>query len=530
MTAHVTIDPLSHYDSTGRRITLNVAQQWALDAVMSRPVVEMGLFGGFGSGKTLTMCRCLLALIFAAWDYWDGKRSGRAHFALGSSDGTQLRTVTGATFEALFSAHTGWEGPFWISKRHHHPLVLDYDRDDKRYILPWADITYATGHNAAQAIEGGSYVAVAGDETVLWHPEGLIRMRRRHRQVGYPYRARIFAGTPQAGRSLYLMSQWYGDMQDYQPTPLDPRAPDIGSKVRVSLPTALNLANLPPDYLATLLDDVSPRMADAVLYGRFVEFGSLVYGEEYDDRNVIDAEPEPGVETLAFWDPAYRRPYVGLAQPAPDHHPEAWCVVDELAGSNWTTEGMWRRICSTPLAESITVVYHDPAGSAVEETSGRTPVAIARAVLREELGRVPRFETLRRGTDDVSKAIQHDTVRARLVNYAGHRRLLVARRLVGRRYGAGSDGQPVVGIDVALRKAPLKPGTDEMDRGAKVDYLSHPVNALEYLCQSRWPTQRIDRTAFREAFASDLDQARQARRGDGARAAGRGRKVANLKF
>lgn len=520
---HATIDPAAVYAPTGQRITPNRVQQWVLDAVLAASVVEVGLFGGFGSGKTLTGCAALLSLIWAAYDAWSGKATARANFALGSSDGTQLRTVTGATFEGMANAATGWEGPWWDSRRHHNPLVIDYSNDDHLYVLPWATITYATGHNAAQAIEGGQYTGLYGDEVMLWHGDGLWRWRRRHRQMDYPFRCRILGGTPQPGRSLQLISQWYGDMTDYQPSPLDPRDPAAGSKVRVSMPTRLNLAHLPADYVATLSDDCSPKMAAAILEGRFIQFGSLVYGDEYDDRNVVDLEPDPSRETIACWDTAYHRPYVGLLQPAPQLHPEAWAVVDELAGSKWTTEALWERVCNNPLAPTITTIYHDPAGSAVEETTGRSPVALARAVLRRRLGRIPRFVTLRRGTDDVAKAIQHETVRTRLVNYAGERRLGVARRLVGHRYGAGDDGFPVIGMDVGLRQAPLLQGTDEMDRSRKLDHLSHPCNAMEYLCQSRWPVQRIDRTAFREAFATELAAGQQ-------RATGDGGKVRRLQF
>ena len=327
------------------------------------------------------------------------------------------------------------------------------------------------------------------------------RRTRGFRQVGFPFRCLAHFATPQPGRSLLKVKQRYEGLDPYKVAVEEDDHGKYG-RCRIMMPTRLNLANLPPGYLLQLAAECSPQMYAAITEGELIEMGALVYGGLYGPESNIPHAYQPGQPVLGCWDTAYRRPYFGALQQTEGGHDatgDYWVVFDEVARANVTTGELARQIAQAPWYPSLTTIYHDPAAKAVEETTGRSPVAEFARVLRAETGRCPALLTLPPDPEYRIKSVQQETVRRRLCSYNGVRRLYVADALVGRQYGTGSDGHPVVGIDLALKRQPLKPGTDEADRGAVNDHLSHPVDALEYLCQSRWPAAKVDRTAWMAA-------------------------------
>lgn len=495
------LNATAYHTEDGNPAKPNAIQEWTLSAAFSQAIDELFVFGGFGSGKTQLLAWYMRDALVMARAFWNGKRTGKMRAALCSSTGAQLRTVTFPAFAAALNALVGHDGPFWHpSAGKRNPLVKGFSRDDALFELPWCTVTLASGHNGCLSTEGGKYTVIGADESVLWLPEGIDRVRARFRQVGYPFRCLAHFATPQPGRSLLKIKQRFEGLAPYSIGTETDGSGTYG-RCRIMMPTRLNLANLPAGYLAQLAADCSPAMYAAITEGELIEMGSLVYGGLYGPENVIPHAFDPSAPVLGCWDTAYRRPYFGVLQACDGHDKtdDDWCVFDEVVKSNVSTGALFREIAQASWYPSLSTIYHDPAARAVEETTGRSPVAEARRVLTEETGRCPAFVTLPPDPEYRIKSVQQETVRRLLRAYNGVRRLYVSESIAGRQYGTGSDGRPVVGIDLALKRQPLKPGTDEADRGAAHDHLSHPVDALEYLCQCRWPTAKIDRSGWMAA-------------------------------
>jgi len=500
------LDLTTYHTDEGNPATPNAVQDWVLGAAFAGSIDEVCCLGGFGSGKTQLLAWFMRDTQVMARRFWNGKRTGKFRTALCSSTGAQLRTVTFPAYAAAMNALVGHDGPFWHpSKSKRNPLVKAYSRDDQLFECEWFNLTLATGHNGCLATEGGRYSVIGCDESVLWLPEGIDRVRARFRQVGYPFRCLAHFATPQPGRSLFKIKQRYEGLTPYRVATETDGSGSYG-RGRIMMPTRLNLAHLPPGYLLQLAAECSPQMFAAITEGELIELGSLVYGGLYGPENNIPHTFDPSSAVLGCWDTAYRRPYFGAVQECQGHDAtgDDWCVFDEVVRSNISTGALFREVAQAPWYPSLSAIYHDPAAKAVEETTGRSPVAEARRVLTEETGRCPTFITLPPDPEYRIKSVQQETVRRLLCSYNGVRRLYVADALVGRQYGTGSDGHPVVGMDLALKRQPLKPGTDEADRGAAVDHLSHPVDALEYLCQCRWPASKIDRTGWLAATSTQV--------------------------
>jgi len=485
----IVADGITHYTTDGRSVTPNPVQAWILDAAFSQSIDELFVFGGFGSGKTQALAWTLWKAMMLAYEFWDGKRLTRARFAIVSSDGSQLRTVTMPTFEAVFNYATGHDGPFWsIYGAKRNPLVESYSREDKLYELPWCTLTQATGHNGCQSIEGGSYLGIFCDETPLWLPSGFERVRHRYRQTGFPFRALVHFATPQPGRSLAAINERYQDCDPYKVyvekgTWKDPYS---YGRARIMMPTRLNAANLPPGYIQQLASGTSPQMAKAILDGELVLLEGRVY-PTYDESSRIDYEYSPDRPVVLGYDPGFHRPYA-LAIQEIESGSDRWCAFDEIAIADVTRDTFADHLCRRHWIRNLSAVIHDPAAKQ-RETSGISDRVHLQNFLADR-GVNPKFWNPYRPEH---RLITYGCERGRawLCSADGDRRFFVAHSLVGKRYGTGSDGHPVSGIHAALENQTIKTGTDEPDRSAKVDHLSHPSDAFRYLAVRYHPVAQV---------------------------------------
>lgn len=495
-----TINGRDYFTSEGRRAVPNAAQAWALRAAFSRPIDELFTFGGFGSGKTQTLSWMLWKGVKLGYEHWNGKRLSRPRFAIASSDGTQLRTVTMPVFEAVFNTATGHDGPFWSSIRSkRNPLVLAYSKDDKLYELPWCTITMATGHNGCQSLEGGSFVGITCDEAPLWHPSGLDRARARLRQTGFPFRFLAHFATPQPGRSLADIKTRYQDCAPYQV-----KSDGGYGRCRIMMPTRLNLANLPAGYEHQIASDHSPQMAAAILRGELVIMGGRVY-PTYDAGSRTPYQWTADRKVLCGYDPGFHRPYLCALQ---EMEPGVWVVFDEIVLADVSRDMFAEELCRRPWLGSCTEIIEDPAADQAS-TSGESD----RAHLRRYLAAKGYHPTIRHAThpEDRIRTYRYERLRSWLRDGTDRRRLFVADHLARGPYGTGNDGYPLAGIHMALEEQTLKKGSDEADRSEKEDHKSHPVDALGYVAVQKNPVVRHGREAWNR-YVDDIEEKAKAKR------------------
>jgi hypothetical protein len=484
----VQINGRDYYTSEGRKATPNPVQQWVLDAAFSKPIDELFVFGGFGSGKTQTLAWTLWKGLRLGYHFWNGKRLARPRYFIASSDGSQLRTVTMPAFEAAFNCATGHDGPFWSNiKSKRNPLVLAYSRDDRQFELPWAMIRLATGHNACQAIEGANFVGGVGDEGPLWHPLGLDRSRRRVRQVGYPFRFLAHFATPQPGRALADIKTRFQDCQPYKV-----KTEDGYGRCRIMMPTALNLANLPDNYLALLASGHSPQMAAAILRGELVIMEGRVY-PTYDGGSIIDYDWTPDRKVVCGYDPGFHRPHLSALQQIEEGGP--WCVFDEISVADVSRDYFAELLCNKPWIGSCTEIVEDPAADQAS-TSGESDRAALKRYLQAK-GYHPQIVHATHPEDRI-KTYRYERLRSWLRDGNDRRGLFVERRLARGPYGTGNDGYPIAGIHMALEEQTLKKGSDDADRSEKEDHKSHPVDALGYVAVRYNPVTRVGREQWRK--------------------------------
>ena len=482
----VEINGRDYYTSEGRKATPNPVQKWVLDAAFSKPIDELFVFGGFGSGKTQTLAWTLWKGLRLGYEHWNGKRLSRPRYFIASSDGSQLRTVTMPAFEAAFNSATGHDGPFWSGiKSKRNPLVLSYRHDDKLFELPWATITMATGHNGCQSIEGGSFVGGVGDEGPLWHPSGLDRARFRLRQTGFPFRFLVHFATPQQGRSLADIKTRYQDCIPYRV-----KMEDGHGRCRIMMPTDLNIANLPSNYLAQLASGHSPQMVAAIRRGELVIMEGRVY-PTYDAGSVIDYQWTADRKVLCGYDPGFHRPYLCALQQVKDGGP--WCVFDEIAVADVSRDEFANLLRAKPWIGSCTEIVEDPAADQAS-TSGESDRAHLKRYLQAH-GYRPSIVHATHPEDRI-RTYRYERLRAWLRDGNDRRWLFVDRRLARGPYGTGNDGYPVAGVHMALSEQVLKPGTDDADRGEKEDHKSHPADALGYVAVRKNPVIRVGRESW----------------------------------
>lgn len=487
----VTIRPQRMYTKRADLVTPNVVQQWILEAFRSEAVSDLFVSGGLGGGKTAVGAQVLAEAIA----YNAAVTRGQViHYAIISSDYSQLTRVTLEAFRGVWNAMTGWTG-YDEASFEANPTVLKWDKQHHQiYLACGAIVRYGTGENAAKSIEGDEYSVIWVDEPALCKEETQERVRERFREkVAGTIRGIISTGTPRDGWSLEWLHSTFGSLLDYVPN-------DIG-QCRVALPTRLNLANLPSNYILRLERMYSAAKMKAMLEGIFV----LLSGRsvpDYDEDSIMDWEFNPELPVVVGWDPGFHRPYAMMLQ---EYQPDHWVAFDEVATYDQNTGAFGKTIIEHAQAGGylgyITKVIHDPAAGSVQSATGTTDIATIRTVLEEEGGITPEFHCSRRPEDTVI-TVGMERLRAWVRSYSGLRRLKVGRHVTQYHHGMDNQNRPVVGIHKALSEQPLD-AAGKPDRSKRWDPWSHPMDVARYMGCHLNPVWTEDHEGFLDAVRDD---------------------------
>ena len=242
----------------------------------------------------------------------------------------------------------------------------------------------------------------------------------------------------------------------------------------------------------------SPEMAEALLEGRFVLLTGRVYAGYHPDPggNVIPYDYDDTRAVEVVWDGGFRRPYYGAAQEVAGG---ARVVFDELPLSDASISEQALALLGKPWIGAVTRIIHDPANRNVQSGTGGSDVRALREILADR-GVTPQFvSSTRREDHDI--LVRVERLRSMVYDANGRRGLLVSEDVARRRYPNGRDNMPVVGIHRALMEQTYKDGTDQPDRGPRVDHLSHPVDAVGYGAVYWNPVRMVDSSPWERAVA-----------------------------
>jgi len=481
----------------------NHVQQWVLQAFRADTCEDLFVSGGLGGGKTAIGAQATCEAVGV-----NAQRTGGAliHYAIVSSDFSQLDRVTLENFRGVYNAMTGIRGSSKDAFRA-NPTVLSVDEQKHKALLACgAEIHWGTGDNAARAIEGAEYTVIWVDEPSLCKEATQERVRERLREnIPDTVQGIISTGTPRPGWSLSWLHEHFGKgLHDYVPN-------DIG-ECRVALPTELNAHNLKPGYIERLKRIYSPQMMEAMLKGRFVILSGQVY-PDWGEASIVTCGQDSTKPIFVGWDPGYRRAAYVVAQPThayADGQPligtEGWTIIDELMTADMGTEQQARKLAVLPCMKgrSFITVAHDPAAVAQQSATGTNDMKVLRDVLAE-YGIDVNYRSSRRKEDHAISA-RCERLRATMCNAAGERRLTIGRHVTTRRYTNGEDNKPCLGIHQSLLEQPFKKGKDVPDDGPNWKHATHAPDALGYLAVYLNPVRLPDKGEYRAALdGSEVD-------------------------
>lgn len=474
---HSTISPRRMYTRAGKFVQPNPVQDWALTAFRSPSVRDLLLVGGLGGAKTSTANQGLCEVM--AYNAW--VTGGQPlHYFIVASSFTQLHRVTLDTFRGVWNAMCGITGSTEEAFRS-NPTVLRIDKQQNVYQLGiGAEIHLGTGENSAKALEGGEYTAGLCDEPMLCKEETQPRMRERLREnVDGTIRGLISAGTPRVGWSLAWMHNRFGrGLDNYQVTP--------DGRLRVSMPTRLNIANLRPGYIDDLKRMYSPRMMEAMLEGRFVIMSGAVYSDWGAD-SIVDEPHDPKKPIIVAWDPGFRHSAQVCHQPTnarfngtPVVGEKGWVIFDEVIMADTKTADQAHALARRPWMKdrSHITIAHDPAGVAKQSTSGSSDMLEFAEVLAKYEVAVA-FKSSRK-KEDHSIEQRCERLRATVMDAEGVRRLLINGDVAAREYRPGEDGSATIGIYRGMLEQPFKRDTNIPDDGAQWKPWTHAPDAEGY--------------------------------------------------
>lgn len=467
------------YTRRGAVVAPNDVQKWVLNAIQSAPVLDLLVSGGLGGGKTAVGAQALFEIMTLNAAATQGQR---LHYAIVSSDFSQLERVTLAAFRGIWNAATGWSLSDDEAVFRDNPTVIRWDKQKKFFVLNiGAEVHYGTGENSAKSIEGAEYTAIWCDEPALCKEPTQERLRERRREnVTGTIRGIISTGTPRPGWSLSWLHEKFGK-------PLDDYVPSRLGRCRVALPTRLNLANLDAGYDERLKGDYSPRMMEAMLNGRFVILTGAVYPDWGMDA-VVEYEHDPEKEVIAGWDPGYRRAVFAFAQPTHAYQAglplvgeEGWTIFDELCTADCSTEEQAKQLAALPWMKgrSHITIAHDPAGVGRQSTTGENDLIVLKKTL-EDKGITVTLRCSRRKEDHAITA-RCERLRSTIKSADGVRRLTISGRMTNPTHPVGEDGRKTIGVYEGLLEQPFKTGTDHPDDGPNWKPHTHAPDAVGYL-------------------------------------------------
>ena len=303
----------------------------------------VGMFGGYGSGKSTALMAKLLHL----------KGVNR----------TLPGLLMAQTFGALYSNIVK---PFLAMVEDCLPARLvpqlkGYGGAEPH--LLWGDgcITHLRSAEHPKGYDGLTVAYLLGDEIRHWqryaYEVAIARVRIKHA----PLIQRAFASTP--------AMNWVNDeFNSDRPRTL------------ITAPTSENADNLPDDYIENLRASYSKRMQMAVLEGLFTILEGAVY-EDFDPNPqgawFVDYEPDPkrmgDVRVFLAADPGFRRSAWLLIAEVDDL---SWIVFDQLMGENMTDTQCVREL--NKRAWPIDEVWIDVAAGAAQSFEGASTLTALR--------------------------------------------------------------------------------------------------------------------------------------------------------
>ncbi len=434
----------------------------------------MGLFGGWGSGKTAAgLGECWRNTCYSP---------GLPGILASPSYPMQRRTLLKQLVKLLPGARRWPRGPDGAPnrvKRHLGPLVREWRSDDKVLTLDVGDPKSPASRGGTDwhfgscerptTLEGSEFAWGLLDEPRLVSEHGWEVFNSRIRDPRAKVLRKSVTGVPAMG--------WMDEQFN--------RGVPGRAYVRAS---SDDNPYLPPSYVTQL--NLTGRRAQAFRHGFFVHLEGTVYDEyqplkQGDDvGSVIDIQPNPMWPTFLFIDFGRKRPYAGLMQQVPfGAHPMvppsgADVVMDEVVAVDMRepihaerTAAMCRR-----WGAQVLDVWCDPAGTTPNSQTGLPSMQVYEHALRGVLVGGMRYCT---SPIERYKPNRVDAVSGRLMGSDGARRLLVRKALTEPDRANYGDG--VAGIHRALLGLTYPKNRPHDPRPSKDGVNDHPCDALEYL-------------------------------------------------
>lgn len=484
------LDVARIYTKHGQWVEPSSRQTWALDTVRAMNVHILMLSGGLGGAKTTTGANALAEAIGYNTRATLGKH---LKYNITAPSFSQLTRVSLPMFQAVWNRATHWPRAFSTN-----PTVIDWSRKEYRIFLAGGpEICYASGANGATAIEGDEFTAWWHDEPALSKEETFGRLVERLREnVPGTVRFGLLTGTPRPGWSLMALHKTF--------SPLTDGIPDAQGFTRASLPTILNVDNLPAGYIDRIKRQYSPQMVEAFLFGNFVILTGSVYAD-WGEEAIVEHEHDPKKPVIAMWDPGINRAALIFCQEThaykdgvPLIGESGWTVFDEIMGADISTEELTIQAANRPWMRdhSYITVAHDPAAGTRQSTTGTTDMKVM-ADTFERYGINVRFRSSRKKEDHAIEA-RCERLRAMVKSADGVRTLTITEQVARREYKSGKDNNPCLSLYRCMLEQPFIEGTDKPNERGDWKTWSHAPAAAGYGAVYLHPARMVDDEAWKE--------------------------------
>lgn len=301
--------------------------------------------GGYGSGKTLLICKWVISMAL---------ENAPVPMALVSPSFAQAKKTTIPTIRALLAGKQTLYGPrafYWrYNKQDHYFRIKFHGREALILILSGDD---------PDALRGSNLAGCGIDEPFIQKQDVWSQMIARVRHPDAPRLGMALAGTPE-------QLNWGYDLC----------VGELGADLDVGLVQVSTLSNkaLPKDYVPSLLSTYDEKTAEAYVSGQFV---NLSKGQVYYAFSHKDCISDLPVEVV----PEYSKTIGGCLMPAGAElgvgmdfnvDPMAFTIFwkykdhihffDEFELPNCDTEFACQLLRERYWADGLRDIYPDPAG------------------------------------------------------------------------------------------------------------------------------------------------------------------------
>lgn len=360
-------------------------------------------------------------------------------------------------------------------------IIGESKKKNTLYLQGGRRLVYLSGH-VPERIEAYTVSYAGVDEPGLMHPSIFHRLSARCRDARTTWRRIGYTGVPLWGwlKSIFV----------------DEDEPDR----RILHCSIDDNTHLNDDARASIIASIPARLRDCYAHGKFVPPGFRVYHEFQRDRHMVPFKFEQVIQVGpdrkyasagVIIDPSPRNPHVLFAQDLPAGYEliprrplarDSSIIFDELHPGGpddpvITTE----RLCQLALAKGYPLRWciMDPAGIAVEATSGMTQLSIIQRMLNLSV----EYETdseLRLVTNGV------EMVQRMLDPLEGDPLLYFADDLA-----ADGDPRAVVNAVENYSYPEHKVGYPITNKPHKDGITDHACDDIRYLAINRYPVERL---------------------------------------